>query len=166
MQWCQRLDADYGVDPWIWQSLHGPSFHRSSKLCLCNSFHGYFVPYSKEEWSIHALAFQWIYEILRQVDVSGGYHPEWGNPITKELTWYAVTDKWIVAQKRRILKIQFFKHMRIKKKEVQSVDTSFLLRIGNKIPMEGVTEAKFWAEMKGWTIQRLPHPLIHLIINH
>jgi hypothetical protein len=23
MQWCQRLDADYGVDPWIWQSLHG-----------------------------------------------------------------------------------------------------------------------------------------------
>jgi hypothetical protein len=19
MQWCQRLDADYGVDPWIWQ---------------------------------------------------------------------------------------------------------------------------------------------------
>jgi hypothetical protein len=35
MQWCQRLDADYGVDPWIWQSLHGPSFHLSSKLCLC-----------------------------------------------------------------------------------------------------------------------------------
>jgi hypothetical protein len=20
MQWCQRLEADYGVDPWIWQS--------------------------------------------------------------------------------------------------------------------------------------------------
>ena len=37
MQWCQRLDADYGVDPWIWHSLHGPSFHLSSKLCLCNS---------------------------------------------------------------------------------------------------------------------------------
>ena len=44
MQWCQRLDADYGVDPWIWQSLDGPSFHLSSKLCLCNSFHGCFVP--------------------------------------------------------------------------------------------------------------------------
>jgi hypothetical protein len=37
MQWCQRLDADYGVDPWLWQSLHGPSFHLSSKLRLCNS---------------------------------------------------------------------------------------------------------------------------------
>ena len=35
MQWCQRLDADYGVDPWLWQSLHGPSFHLSSKLRLC-----------------------------------------------------------------------------------------------------------------------------------
>jgi hypothetical protein len=32
------------------------------------------------------------------------------------------------------------------------VDTSFLLRIGNKIPMKGVTETKFGAKMKGWTI--------------
>jgi hypothetical protein len=30
-------------DPWIWQSLHGPSFHLSSILCFCNSFHGCFV---------------------------------------------------------------------------------------------------------------------------
>jgi hypothetical protein len=27
-----------------------------------------------------------------------------------------------------------------------------LLRIGNKTPMEGVTETKFGAEMKGWTM--------------
>ena len=27
---------------------------------------------------------------------SGGYHPECGNPITKEHTWYALTDKWIL----------------------------------------------------------------------
>ena len=26
------------------QSLDGPSFCLSSRLCLCNSFHGYFVP--------------------------------------------------------------------------------------------------------------------------
>jgi hypothetical protein len=31
MQWFQRLEADYGVDPWIWQSLDGPSFCHSSK---------------------------------------------------------------------------------------------------------------------------------------
>jgi hypothetical protein len=30
MQWCQRLEADYGVDPWIRQSLDGPSFRLSS----------------------------------------------------------------------------------------------------------------------------------------
>jgi hypothetical protein len=62
------------------------------------------------------------------------------NPITKEVTRYALTDKWILAQKLRIPKIQFVKHKKIKKKKDQSVDTSFLLRIGNKIPMKGVTE--------------------------
>jgi hypothetical protein len=36
------------------------------------------------------------------------------------------------------------------------MDTSFLLRIGYKIPMKGVTETKFGAETKGWNIQRLP----------
>jgi hypothetical protein len=52
------------------------------------------------------------------------------------------------------------------KKEDQSVDTSSLLRIGNKIPMEGVIESKFGAETKGWTIQRLPHLGIHPIISY
>jgi hypothetical protein len=46
--------------------------------------------------------------------------------------------------------------MKLKKKEDQSVDTSILLRIGNKIPIEGVTETEFGAEMEGRTIQRLP----------
>jgi hypothetical protein len=32
--------------------------------------------------------------------------------------------------------------------------------------MEGVTETKFGAETKGWTIQRLPHPGVHSIISH
>jgi hypothetical protein len=47
--------------------------------------------------------------------------------------------------------------MKLKKKEDQSVDTSILLRTGNKIPMEGVTETKCEAEGEGMTIQRLPH---------
>jgi hypothetical protein len=55
-------------------------------------------------------------------------------------------------------KIQFAKHKKIKKREDQCVDTSFVLRIGNKIPMKGVTETKFGTIMKVWTIQRLPHP--------
>ena len=55
--------------------------------------------------------------------------------------------------------------MKLKKKEDQSVDTLSLLRMGNKIPMEGVIETKFGAEMEGKTIQRLPYPGIHLIIS-
>jgi hypothetical protein len=56
--------------------------------------------------------------------------------------------------------------MKLKKKEDQSVDTSYLLRMGNKIPMEGVTETTFGAETKGWIIQRLTHPGIHSTISH
>jgi hypothetical protein len=86
------------------------------------------------------------------MDASGGYHPEWGNPIPKEHTWYALTDKWIIAQKLRISKIQLEKHMKLKKKEDQNVDTSLFLRMGNKIPREGVTETKFGADTEGKTI--------------
>jgi hypothetical protein len=57
------------------------------------------------------------------------------------------------TQKLRIPKIQFAKYKKIKKKEDQNVDTSFLLRIGNKMPMEGVTETKFGTK-KGWTVQK------------
>jgi hypothetical protein len=56
--------------------------------------------------------------------------------------------------------------MKLKKKEDQSVDTSFLLRMGNKIRIEGVTETKFGAETEGRTIQRLPHLGIHPLNNH
>jgi hypothetical protein len=56
--------------------------------------------------------------------------------------------------------------MKLTKKEDQSVDTSFLLRRVKKIPMEGVTEAKFGAEMEKRTIQSLPHLGIHPIYNH
>ena len=43
-------------------------------------------------------------------------------------------------------KIPFAKHMKLKKNEDQSVDTLPLLRIGNKTPMEGITETQFVAE--------------------
>ena len=71
----------------------------------------------------------------------------------------------VLAQKLRIPKIQSAKQKKTMKKEDQPVDTSFLLRIGNKIPMKGVTETKFGAKMKGWTIQRLPHPGVHPIFS-
>ena len=48
---------------------------------------------------------------------------------------------WILSQKLRITKIQSSKLMKLKKKEDQSMDIFFLLKMG-KIPMAGVTETK------------------------
>jgi hypothetical protein len=81
------------------------------------------------------------------MDGTRKYHPECDNPTTKEHTWYILIDKWILAQRLRISKIQFAKHMKLKKEEDQSVDTSILFRRGNKKPREGVTETKFYTEL-------------------
>jgi hypothetical protein len=57
--------------------------------------------------------------------------------------------------------------MKLKEKEDESVDTSILLRKGNKIPMEGVTETTCVAETEVMTIQRLPPwgSISHTITN-
>ena len=77
-----------------------------------------------------------------------------------------LTDKWILAQMLRTPKTQFKDHMKLKNLEDQSVDTSVLLRRGNKIPMEGVTEVKCVLKTEGMTTQRLPYLGIHCINNH
>jgi hypothetical protein len=48
-------------------------------------------------------------------------------------------------------KIQFVKHMKLKKKEGQSVETLPLLKFGNKTLTEGVAKIKFGADTKGQT---------------
>jgi hypothetical protein len=68
---------------------------------------------------------------------------------------YPGLDTWelnINSKEYPRYKIQFAKQRKLKKNEDQTVDTLPLLRIGNKTPMEGVTETQFGAEMKGWTI--------------
>jgi hypothetical protein len=67
------------------------------------------------------------------MDETRKYHLKCGDSVTKEQTWYVLTDKWILAQKFRIPKIQFTDHMKPKKKEDQSVGASVLLRRVNKI---------------------------------
>jgi hypothetical protein len=57
-------------------------------------------------------------------------------------------------------------HMKLKKKEDQSVNTSILPRRRNKIPMKRVIETKYGAETEGTTLQRLSHLGIHPIHNH
>jgi hypothetical protein len=54
--------------------------------------------------------------------------------------------------------------MKLKKKD-KSMDSWILLRRGDKIPMEGVTETKCGTEIEGMTIQRLFLLGIHPINN-
>jgi hypothetical protein len=61
------------------------------------------------------------------MDRTWEYHPEWGNSVTKEQTLYVQSDKWTLAPKFRIFKIQFTDHMKPKKKEHQNVDASVFL---------------------------------------
>jgi hypothetical protein len=73
---------------------------------------------------------------------------------------------WILAQKLGIPMIQFTNHMKLQKKEDQSVDASIFLRRGNKTPMEGVTETMCGVETEEMTILRLTHLGIHPIYNN
>jgi hypothetical protein len=61
------------------------------------------------------------------------------------------------GRKKKERKKEREKLKKLKKREDQSVDTLLLLRMGNRIPMEGVTETNFRAETEGKTIQRLHH---------
>jgi hypothetical protein len=54
----------------------------------------------------------------------------------------------------RVPKIKFTKHMKLKKKENQSI--LILLRRSNKIPMKGVTETKCEAETEGYPPETAP----------
>jgi hypothetical protein len=69
-------------------------------------------------------------------------------------------------QMLRIPKLQFTDHMKLKKKEDQSVGVSVLLKRGNKITMERSTETKCGTETERKAIQRLPHLGIHSIYSH
>lgn len=64
---------------------------------------------------------------------------------------------------RKIPKIQFTDHTKLKKKEDQNVDASVLLKRGNKIFTGGNVETKYEAENEGKAILRLPYLGIHPI---
>jgi hypothetical protein len=96
---------------------------------------------------------QWLHEILRQIDRTRKYYPKWDNPVTKVHTWYVLTDKWILAQTFGILRIQFTDHIKLRKKKGQSVDSSILLRRGNKIITGWNMGDKLWS--RDW---RKVHP--------
>jgi hypothetical protein len=81
-------------------------------------------------------------------------------------TWYVLTDKWKFGKKLRIPTIQLTDHMKLKKKEDQSMDTSVLLRRGwgDKILKGGRVlggrvgeggQDHMWKETGGGEVQRV-----------
>ena len=70
------------------------------------------------------------------MDVTRKCHPEQGNPVTKEHTWYAFTNKRMLVQKLKINKLQFTLHRKLKKKEDLSEGALVTLRKGTKYLQE------------------------------
>ena len=99
------------------------------------------------------------------MDGTRKYHPEWGNRITKEHTWYALTGKWILAPKLQITKIQFTDHMKLKKKEDQSVGATVLFRRRLEYWQEKIWRKRV-EQSEGRAIQRLSHLGIHPIFSY
>jgi hypothetical protein len=100
------------------------------------------------------------------MDGTRKYHPECYNPVTKEHTWYLLTDKLKLAQELRIPKGELTDHMNLRKKVDQSVIALVLDRRGNKILSGGNMETKYRVETKGKAIQILPHLQIHRTRSH
>jgi hypothetical protein len=74
------------MDLWIWQSLDGLSFRHISKFCLCNSFHGCFVSYSKKGQSVHTLVFVDLVTLKPIIIVVVLLRPHWSCLCVLE--WY------------------------------------------------------------------------------
>ena len=63
-------------------------------------------------------------------------HPKQGNPVTKERTWYALTNKQMLVQKLKMNNLQFTQHRKLKKKEDLSEGAMVPLRKGIKCSQE------------------------------
>jgi hypothetical protein len=80
---------------------------------------------------------QWIYEILWQTDVYGGYHLEWGNPITKEVTWYTLMSHSVNKEKSIFVFVQDWAQsihwLWLKKQSCNQVSISRVSKIYNSV---------------------------------
>jgi hypothetical protein len=73
------------------------------------------------------------------------YHPEWGNSVRKQHTWYVLTDKWLLGKERGTLTRHLTDHIKLKRKEEQRVDASVLLRRGNNM----IKGRRGWGDLGG-----------------
>jgi len=70
---------------------------------------------------------------------------------------YAFTDKWILAQKLRLPKIQSTDYMKLKKKDDQMWMGQSFLKVGTKVFNGGNTETTIGTKTEGKDLQKLSH---------
>ena len=97
---------------------------------------------------------QWLHEIHRQREWTKTYHPEWVNPITETHTWYALIDKWILAQMLKFSKIHRPNEIQEGWPKCWFFTPSFK---GEEESLLRDRDAKFKTELRGMSIQSLPH---------
>ena len=120
--WHQSLSGPRASPPIDVQQVH-PLLHMKMEPWVppCVLFGWWFSP-----WELWGVLVGWYHcssyggarsfsEILRQIDEIRKYHFEWGNPITKEHTWYILTDKWVLGKKFEMPMIQLTDHAKLKK---------------------------------------------------
>jgi hypothetical protein len=89
-----------------------------------------------------------LLNFFRQMDGTRKYHPEWCNLYPKAHAWYIPTDKWILALKYRITRIQPTDHKKFNKQKGLSDEVSIVLRRGKEI----ITGIRVTAE-PGWEME-------------
>ena len=93
------------------------------------------------------------------------YHPEWDNPVTKEDTWYVLTDKCILAKKLGIPKTQFTDYMKFKWRNTKMWMIWSYLEGGNKILARENID-KVWSRHWRKGHPEIVSPGIHAIYRH
>ena len=88
MQWCQRLEADYGMDLWVWQSLDGPSFRLSPNFVSVTPSMGVLFPILRRGKVSTLWSLSNIYKELKKVDSRKSNNPikKRGSELNKEFS--------------------------------------------------------------------------------
>jgi hypothetical protein len=107
MQWCQHFEADYGMDPRVWQSLDGPSFVSALNFVSVTPSMGVLYIYTMEYYSVIKKN-EFMKFLSKWMDLEGIILSE-------------VTQSQKNSHDMYSLISGFAKHMKLKKNEDQSM---------------------------------------------
>jgi hypothetical protein len=88
MQWCQRLEADYGMERWIWQALDGPSFWCLFACLFVLSFRFYSPPSQPSNCSTYYTSSPLLPPVSTRISVpTTPYHSRPVNSLEPPVSW-------------------------------------------------------------------------------